>query len=178
MTGPRFDTYYRYEALAEVLRAWAARYPHLLRLQSIGRSFEGRDIWLATVTRFDTGGDAEKPGFWVDGNLHAAEVAASSAGLYLIHRLLADYGNDPAVTRCLDTRVFYVCPRANPDGAEWALAERPRLIRSSTRPYPDADPIPGGLTPEDIDGDGRILWMRIPDPNGAWKPYPEDERLL
>ena len=58
------------------------------------------------------------------------------ACLYLLHHLVAQYGKDDEVTRCLDTRVFYVCPRLNPDGAEWALADVPKIIRSSTRPYP------------------------------------------
>ena len=58
------------------------------------------------------------------------------ACLYLLHHLVRQYGRDAEVTRCLDSRVFYVCPRLNPDGAEWALADVPQLIRSSTRPYP------------------------------------------
>ena len=82
------------------------------------------------------------------------------------------------MTRALDTRAFYVCPRINPDGAEWALADKPKWVRSSTRPYPyDEDEIEG-LTVEDIDGDGRILQMRIPDPNGLWKDHPEQPGLM
>ena len=78
----------------------------------------------------------------------------------------------------MDTRAFYIVPRVNPDGAELALADTPRYIRSSTRPYPyDEDPI-GGLVVEDIDGDGRMLTMRIADPNGAWKVCPEEPRLM
>jgi hypothetical protein len=66
----------------------------------------------------------------------------------------------------------------NPDGAEWALADKPKIIRSSTRPYPyDEDPI-GGLVMEDVDGDGRMLMMRVPDPNGTWKICSEEPRLL
>ncbi|MGH8671536.1 MAG: M14 family metallopeptidase, partial [Burkholderiales bacterium] len=111
-------------------------------------------------------------------NIHASELAGSSACLYLIDKLTARYGQDTDVTRCLDTRVFYVCPRVNPDGAEWALDKKPKLIRSSTRPYPhDEDPV-GGLSIGDVDGDGRILTMRIPDPNGPWKTHPEETRLL
>jgi len=34
------------------------------------------------------------------------------------------------------------------------------------------------LIREDADGDGRILSMRIPDPNGPWKLCPEDPRIL
>ena len=29
-----------------------------------------------------------------------------------------------------------------------------------------------------LDGDGRILQMRIPDPHGAWMPHPDDSRLM
>jgi murein tripeptide amidase MpaA len=178
MPPVRFDTYYRYDALTRLLHAYAEEYPHLVRIQSIGKSYEGRDIWLLTITNFATGADNEKPALWVDGNIHASEVSPSTACLYLIHRLVQEYGTHPAITRCLDTRVFYICPRVNPDGAEWALADKPKIIRSSTRPYPyEEDPI-GGLVTEDIDGDGRMLMMRIPDPNGPWKKHPQEPRLM
>ena len=178
MPEVRFDTYYRYEDLTRILKGYADEYPQLVRLESMGQSFEGRDIWVVAVTNYETGKDEDKPAFYVDGNIHASEVSPSSACLYLINHLVTGYGSDPDVTRCLDTRAFYVCPRLNPDGAELALADKPKLIRSSTRPYPyDEDPI-GGLVKEDMDGDGRMLMMRFPDPNGPWKACDEDPRLL
>jgi murein tripeptide amidase MpaA len=178
MPDVRFDTYYRYENLTRILWEYVEAYPQLLRIESIGKSYEGRDIWLVTATNFETGEDKQKPALWVDGNIHATEVSPSSTCLYLINRLVTAYGENPDVTRCLDTRAFYICPRVNPDGAEWALADKPKYVRSSTRPYPyDEDPI-GGLVMEDMDGDGRILMMRVPDPNGAWKICPEEPRLL
>ena len=178
MPEVRFDTYYRYEELSRILQEYAEEAPQFVHLESIGQSYEGRDIWPVTVTNFHTGEAEHKPAFWVDGNIHASEVAPSSACLYLIDRLVSAYGSDPDVTRCLDTRAFYICPRVNPDGAEWALADTPKIIRSSTRPYPyDEEPL-GGLAMEDVDGDGRMLMMRLPDPNGAWKICPEEPRLL
>jgi len=174
----RFDTYYPYEELTRHLRAIAARRPDLMTVESIGKSYEGRDIWCATVTNTATGPATEKPAFWVDGNIHATEVSAASACLYFLNRLVNEYGANPDITRCLDTRVFYVVPRVNPDGAELYFAEKPKFLRSSVRPYPyDEDPL-DGLKREDIDGDGRFLQMRIPDPNGHWKPHPDDPRLL
>jgi murein tripeptide amidase MpaA len=178
MPQVRFDTYYRYDELTRILHAFAEEYPQLVRIESIGKSYEGRDIWLLTLTNFATGPADEKPALWVDGNIHASEVSPSAACLYLIHRLTRECGSHEKITRCLDTRAFYVCPRVNPDGAEWALADKPKIIRSSTRPYPyDEDPI-GGLVTEDIDGDGRMLMMRIPDPNGNWKKHPDEPRLM
>ena len=179
MPNVKFNRFYRYAELTRILKAYAKEYPHLIRLESIGKSHEGRDVWLVTATNFKLGNDAEKPAFWVDGNIHASEVTASAAALYLIHSLVTRYKKDENVTRAMDTRAFYIVPRVNPDGAEWALADKPKVIRSSTRPYPyDEDALDGLMWGEDLDGDGRILQMRIPDPNGAWKAHPDDPRLM
>ena len=177
MPAVRFDKFYKYDELTAILHAWADEQPDRFKLVSIGKSFEGRDIWLATVTNFATGPDVDKPAFWLEANIHAVEVTGCTAALHLINKLLTQYGVDEKVTRVLDTRAFYIVPRLNPDGAELALADRPKFIRSSVRPYPRTDQ-QDGLIEEDIDGDGRILQMRIEDPNGAWKAYPKDPRLM
>ena len=178
MRKPNFNKYLRYDELTGLLKQYAIEYPHLLKLESIGRSFEGRTVWLVTATNFKSGSDGDKPALWIDGNIHASEVAASAAVLYHIYTLVTKYGKDKQVTEAMDTRVFYIVPRVNPDGAEWALADKPKVVRSSTRPYPyDEEPV-DGLFEEDIDGDGRILFMRIPDANGSWKKHPKEPRLL
>jgi Zinc carboxypeptidase len=175
---PRFEFFYRYEELTRLLHDYAAALPGLIEIRSIGKSYEDRDIWLLVVTNRAMGDDTNKPGFWVDGNIHAAELTACTACLYWLHQLAVGYASDDAITRLLDTRAVYIVPRLNPDGAELALADKPRHIRSSTRPYPfDEEPV-DGLTVEDMDGDGRILSMRVPDPNGPWKPHPQEPHVL
>jgi len=178
MPKVRFDRLYRYEELSSLLKAFASEFPQLVSIESIGRSYEGRDIWLLTVTSRATGPAREKPAFWVDGNIHSTEVAASVACVYFLNELVRGYGSDPDITRALDTRAFYLCPRINPDGAEWALADKPKWVRSSTRPYPYDEDAIEGLTVEDVDGDGRILQMRLVDPNGLWKAHPQEVRLM
>ena len=172
------DRFYRYAELTELLHAFAHEYPDLVSIESIGKSHEGRDIFVLTVTNTNTGPAAEKPAFWIDGNIHSTEVAASAANLYFVEHLATQYGRDADVTRALDSRAFYVCPRINPDGAEWALADKPKWVRSSTRAYPYEEEEIEGLVVEDIDGDGHILQMRVPDPNGLWKAHPEEPRLM
>ncbi|MGZ4765623.1 MAG: M14 family metallopeptidase [Ilumatobacteraceae bacterium] len=174
-----FDRFLRYDELTAWLHEAAAAHPDLLMVESYGNSYEGRPLWLATITDAATGAHHTKPAHWVDANIHSVEVTASVAALRLIDRLLGGFGVDDTVTRAVQTRTFYVVPRVNPDGAEWALADSPRYRRSSTRPWPwhDAHRAPG-LHERDIDGDGRILMMRIPDPNGAWTPSTEDPRIL
>ena len=178
MAATHFDDYYRYERLTTTLRDYAIQFPALVQLSSIGHSHEGRDIWLVTVTCLATGPDHEKPALWVDANIHSAELVSSMAALKLIDTLVHGYGHDPEITRCLDSRCFYIVPRVNPVGAEWALADTPRLVRSSVRPWPYQEQPLDGLRIEDIDGDGRILSMRIKDANGPWKVCADEPRLL
>jgi murein tripeptide amidase MpaA len=179
---PRFELFYRYDELTRLLHDYAEALPQLIQVRSIGKSHEGRDIWVVVVTQQATGPDTDKPAFWCDGNIHAAELTASTAVLYHLHTLAQGYGADTdegrQITHLLDTRAVYLCPRLNPDGAELALADRPRHIRSSTRRYPFDEPPVEGLTVEDVDGDGRVLTMRIPDPHGPYKAHPDDARLM
>jgi murein tripeptide amidase MpaA len=176
VTPVAYDHFYEYEELTAALHAWAAESPSLCSVDSIGKSYEGRDIWLVTVTNKETGDHLDKPGFLVEANIHSMEWTGCAAALHLVHKLLSEHGSDELVTRALDTRTFYVIPRLNPDGAERGLKER-RFIRSSVRPYP-REQQDDGLHIQDADGDGRVLDMRIEDPNGAWRRHPEEPALL
>ena len=42
----QFDRFYTYAELTETLEAWAAEHPRLFAFESIGHSYEGREIWL------------------------------------------------------------------------------------------------------------------------------------
>ena len=172
MPQVEFDRYYRYEELVKILEGFTQENPGFCRLGSLGESYEGREIPVVTITDFSTGEDGHKPALWCDGNIHATEVSASTAVLKIIDTLLRE---KPEV---LKTHAFYLVPRLNPDGAEWALADVPRHIRSSTRPYPFDEEDPYGLEPRDMNGDGRILSMRIEDENGRWAICEEEPRLL
>ena len=173
-----YDRFVKFEELTALLRNAVDAHPRLARLSSLGNSYEGRSIWCVTLTNHETGDPSHKPAFYVDANIHATELSGSVAALKLIDTLLSGYGVRQDVSRLLDTRTIYVIPRVNPDGAEWAMAERPRFIRSSVRPYPYDEDAIEGLEAEDIDGDGRILMMRFRDDNGPWKKHPAEPRLM
>ncbi len=175
-----FDRYLRYDELVAWIAELAAANPDLVNVETYGRSYEGRDLLLVTVTDATTGPHDTKPAHWVDASIHAVELTATVGACWLLQRLVDGHRHsDPTITRALSTRTFYVVPRVNPDGAEWVLGDRPRFRRSSVRPWPrsDAHRWPG-LHPEDVDGDGRILQMRFADPDGPWIGHPDDARLL
>jgi murein tripeptide amidase MpaA len=171
------DRWLGYEELTTLLRRWEERYPDLIDVSSIGKTNEKRDIWICTITDTSTGPHDTKPAVWVDANIHAGELTGSAAALNLIDRLLRGSKRDEKIRRALRTRTFYIVPRISADGAELAMQERPRLVRSSTRPWP-RDEQRDGLVMSDVDGDGRILTMRILDDNGTWKSSDDDPRLL
>jgi hypothetical protein len=175
-----FDRFLRYDELTTWLQDLVATHPDLLAIESYGTSHEGRDLWLVTATDATTGAHDTKPAHWIDASIHAVELTGTVAACHVLQHLVDGHAaGDATVTAALRTRTFYVVPRVNPDGAEWVLADSPRHRRSSTRPWPwaDAHEWPGAHV-TDVDGDGRILQMRIPDPDGAWTPHPEDARLL
>ncbi len=173
---PNFDTYLRFDELSDALRTFAGEHPELCEIVSVGKSYEGREIWLAEVTNRNTGPASEKPAFWVDGNTHAGEVTGSMASLFLIRTLLENHGSDELITRLLDEQTFYVLPRVSPDGAERYLTT-PHTLRATLRPWPEAEEDPG-LHPDDVNGDGHILQMRVRDDNGEWKVSEKDTRLM
>ncbi|MFZ5814317.1 MAG: M14 family metallopeptidase [Bacillota bacterium] len=168
--------YLRYAEMTALLQELASAYPALCQLEEIGRSAEGRAIWAVTLTNTGTGPAAEKPGYLVDANTHAGEVTGGAAALYTIHHLLTRYGEDPVATEILDTRAFYVVPRIAVDGVERYLSS-PTLLRSSPKLYPLTEE-PPGFYARDMDGDGRILQMRMRHPEGDWKADEQDPRLM
>lgn len=170
------DHILRYGELTNLLHAWAEARPNLVELESIGTTPKGRSIWFLTLTSKNGGVAGEKPALVVDGNMHATEWAGGVAALHFVRRLLEDYGKDERVTRLLDTRTVYVLPRMTPDGVE-ATLEQGRFIRSVERAFP-TDVQQPGLHSRDLDGDGRTVFMRYRDPNGPWKQYAGDSRLL
>lgn len=172
-----FDRHVRYDELVAWISDIATQYPSLVSVDVYGQSSEGRDLHLVTITDSAAGTHDSKPAHWIDGNIHATELTASVAACRVISHLVTGFADDARVQRALATRTFYVVPRVNPDGAELALADSPRFLRSSTKPWPRTDPLPG-LDRRDVDGNGRLLQMRVVDENGAWTTHPDDERLL
>ncbi len=157
-----FSHFYKYDEIRKFLEAAQKKYPKLISVSSIGKSYEGRDILIATLTNRDTGPDLEKPAYWIDANTHAGEVTGSAVALYTIDRYTSKYGKDPRITQLLDEHTLYILPRITVDGSEKYLTS-PHYLRSSTRRYPYEEDREG-LYPDDVDGDGKILQMRIKEP--------------
>ncbi len=124
-----FDHLYTYEEMSAAFHEIVAAYPELLSIQSIGKSYEGRDLWLITVNNRKTGGDRDKPAMYIDGNIHGNEVQAAEVAFYTIWYLTKSYGAVETLTELLDDCAFYILPMVNPD-ARAAWFEKPNTAHS------------------------------------------------
>lgn len=173
------SAYLTYDQLTAQLHAWTRAFPELCRLTSLARTPEGRDVWLLAIGRDP---DRVRPAAWVNGNLHAAELAGSSVALAIAEDALRVHVDPaslelpaPVLDRLRDV-LFYVVPRISPDGAETVLTSG-RSLRSVPR---DARVERGQprWVPGDLDGDGRVFAMRVPDPGGELVEAPQLPGLL
>ena len=130
------------------------------------------------ITNKETGEALQKPGYYYDGNIHSEELTGAEVALHFAWHVLSHYGEDPRITRLLDSRTLYVRPKFNPDGADLTLTT-PHNPRSTPRPYDqDQDGLLDEDPPNDLDHDGAITRMRVPNSNGLWTISPEDPRLM
>ncbi|MFQ6082789.1 MAG: M14 family metallopeptidase [Candidatus Aminicenantia bacterium] len=176
-----FDHFYDHAELTKALKTLAKAYPQFMTLKSIGKSYQGREIWAVILNNPKTGPDKHKPGFYIDANIHGNEIQGTEVALYTVWYLLKNYGKNELITRLLDEKAFYVVPTMNPDSRDYYInkASDPNSPRTGLMPYDDdRDGVADEDGPEDLDGDGSITQMRKRDPNGNFKTHPDDPRIL
>ena len=112
-----YDHYYKYEEIKSNLEFFAKQHPDLVTLEVNCVTEEGRNQYVVTLTNKKTGEALSKPGWYLDGNIHAGEVTSSMCAMHTLDYLVTNYGSDPDATKLLDEETIYVIPRVTPDGA-------------------------------------------------------------
>lgn len=174
--------YLAFDELSRQLRAWSEAFPDVVRLTSLGPTPGGRELWLLTIGRDP---DRIRPAAWVDGNMHASELAGSSVALAIAEDAIRAHLAPGAPLRDLPPHLadllredvlLYVLPRMCPDGAEQILGSG-QWVRSNPR-----DGRLGRTEPYwrlgDVDGDGQVLLMRREDPVGDFVKSPDFPDLM
>lgn len=107
------------------LEALAIKYPQLVRLQKIGKSYEGRDMNILRIKSPLNNLSTVK--IFIDAGIHAREWIAPATALYLINQLVENYTVHFALLRNVE---WIVLPVVNPDGYEYSRNFR-RLWRKT-----------------------------------------------
>ncbi len=116
--------YHNYpEMVAEIQQA-AADYPDIVEVFSIGKSFQGRDIWAAKISD-NVATDEDEPEVLIDALHHAREHLTTEQALAILRWMTQGYGTDDTVTRLVDTREIYIIFALNPDGMRYDLTGNP-----------------------------------------------------
>jgi carboxypeptidase T len=138
---PADSAYLDYAEMVAEIEAIAARNPDIAGLFSIGRSYEGREIWAAKISdNVET--DEPEPEVLFDGGIHGREHLATEMAVLLFRSLVDGYGIDDRITRLVDTREVTIVFNLNPDGSEHDhTATGYRSWRKNRQPTPGSTEI-------------------------------------
>lgn len=112
---PDLGAYHTYDEAAAEMASYAALYPSIAALDTIGLSVEGRPV-LAMKISDNVAVEEGEPEVLVVGCHHARELMSVEIPLYLMRRLLDGYGLDPVLTALVNERQIWIVPVLNPDG--------------------------------------------------------------
>ncbi|MBD3141639.1 M14 family metallopeptidase [Microbispora bryophytorum] len=127
--------------IADQLRSIADANKDIAKLETIGKTLQGRDILALKLTKLARVlPDGVKPSVLYSATQHAREWIAAEVDMRLLKYLVANKGKLD-VGRLLTTTEVWFVPVANPDGYDFTFTEGNRLWRKNLR---------------DNDGDGQI----------------------
>ncbi|XP_065576064.1 carboxypeptidase D-like [Artemia franciscana] len=114
--------YTHFDDMEEWMKEAAESRPDIVRLYSIGKSLQGRDLW---VFEFRNGATTEPrpigmPMMKYIGNMHGNEAVGKEMLIYLSHLFLTEGDSDPRLQKILNTTSLHIMPTMNPDGFERA----------------------------------------------------------
>jgi hypothetical protein len=173
-----YQDYHSFAAVERQLQDWSKAHPAEVKLLAIGKSAGGRPLWVARVAAPGGTDPDQRPAVFVGANIAGFHNAGTEAALDLIRDLVEAPAGGPGA-KLLATTTFYVAPALDPD-AQDAIFARLRVRRGGDdlKVDHDVDGADGEDPADDLDGDGVITRMRIPDPAGAWLADATDPRVL
>jgi carboxypeptidase T len=122
--------YHDYPEMVAEIKATEAAHPEIVDVFSIGKSYQGRDIWAAKISD-NVADDEAEPEVMFDALHHAREHMTVEQALYLLRLLAGNYGTDDQITKLVDTREIWIIFAVNPDGFVYDLT----CTGSSHPPY-------------------------------------------
>jgi hypothetical protein len=176
-----WNRYYTYDGITSICDELVSAYPDLISKTSIGRSYEGRNIWVLEITDSKTKSAEDKPGFYIDGNIHSNEIQGSEISLYTAWYLVESFNENAFINSLLKEKVFYIVPTINPDARDnyMKAPNTANTPRSGMIPFDDdRDGLEDEDGLDDINGDGHVTYMRRKNPNGRYKIDPENPKWL
>jgi hypothetical protein len=175
-----WDRWLDHAEIGERMQLMARTWPKFLTLSSMGKSYEGRELWVMTINNPDTGPEPSKAGMFIEANVHGNEIQGGEISLYTIWFLMENYERNPEIKKLVDERVFYIVPTVNPDGRDYFLHGTGAGARSGHMPVDDdGDGLFDEDADDDLNGNGVIEQIRKYVPGqGTHRISTDDPRLM
>lgn len=135
MNDKVFADYPTHDELTRALKAAEAKNPGIIKLMSLGKSVQGRELWMVKISD-NVGADEVEPEFKYISSMHGDEITGRELTTMLIQEIAEKYGKDAELTELINNTEIYIMPSMNPDGS----AARRRANANGTdlnRNFPD-----------------------------------------
>lgn len=111
--------YHNYDQMTNLIHNISSNFPELVRVYTIGKSLQGRQLWVALVTK-DPHNDDQllKPNVKYVANMHGNEVVGRELLLQLLVYLVNSYPSNQYIKYLLENTRIHLMPSMNPDGFE------------------------------------------------------------
>ena len=116
-----YRAYHTYGEMVADLDSVVAAHPTIVKKFSIGKSYQGRELWAAKISD-NVNTDENEPEVMFDSLTHAREHITVEMNLYLLHLLADNYGSNARITQLVNTREIYLIFMVNPDGGEYDIS--------------------------------------------------------
>ncbi len=131
-----WEGYHTYGEMSAEVAAVADAHPDIVSRFSIGKSYQGRELWAAKISD-NVGVDESEPEVLYDGGTHADEHMGVELAIRILHWYADGYATDARIKGIVDTREIWIVFSMNPDGAEYDIAGRKfHFWRKNRQPTP------------------------------------------
>ncbi len=167
--------YSNYQQQTARINSLAKANPNLVQVKSIAKTSGGKDIWMLTI---GTGGAVTKPAIAVVGGVSGNHLLGTELAIGFAEQLLRSPISD-SVKKVLDATTYYVFPNMSPDAMEQYFGKLKYERQGNAKATDDdRDGKDGEDEYDDLDGNGKITWMRVASPVGTHIPHPDDARVM
>ena len=113
------EQYTSYKETVDFFKSAQSSNPNLFKVESIGKTWEERDIIAVSITK-DVKKNRDKPALFFTGTIHAREWIGIELSLHFAKYILEHIDYDPQLNALFDRATLYMVPCANPDGFEYS----------------------------------------------------------
>ena len=111
--------YRSYSESTNIFKELEAKYPNYFKIESIGNTWENREINLITISKDIKTADS-RPALFYTGTIHAREWIGHELAIEFAIYVLKNLETDPTLQTYLNESTVYMIPCANPDGYEYS----------------------------------------------------------